>query len=306
MTEKQLIVRDEMPLTELGAVLVKSGFFADTRDAAQAIVKIMAGRELGLPTIASMTGVYIVQGRVSLSANILAAVVKRSGRYDYRVLSLDDKACEIAFFQNGQAIGNSRFTAEDAKRAGTKNMEKYPRNMLFARAMSNGVKWYCPDVTGGPVYTPEELGATVNEDGDVTEMPAVRLTELPVIKPANGHAEPVPADVPVRHLGEMATTSDQINNTAVIQASAEGKPAKFAKMGKLSVQNIKGWQDGCKDLASKFPKYQTASKDEKLTGLPNYFHILGAAAKVGYSVVDDSNFSNVIEDVAKRAAEISK
>ncbi|NCX94730.1 MAG: hypothetical protein EBX40_08640 [Gammaproteobacteria bacterium] len=33
--------------------------------------------------------------------------------------------------------------------------------------MSNGVKWYCPEVLGGiPAYTPEELGANVDEDGN--------------------------------------------------------------------------------------------------------------------------------------------
>ena len=34
--------------------------------------------------------------------------------------------------------------------------------------MSNGVKWFCPDVFGGPVYSPDELGATVDaEEGSV-------------------------------------------------------------------------------------------------------------------------------------------
>jgi len=68
-------------------------------------------------------------------------------------------ACTIEFYEDGRAIGRSRFTIEDAKRAGTKNMDKYPRNMLFARAMSNGVRWFCPDVFGQAVYTPEELRA---------------------------------------------------------------------------------------------------------------------------------------------------
>ena len=31
--------------------------------------------------------------------------------------------------------------------------------MLFARAMSNGVRWYCPDVAMTPLYTPDEQGA---------------------------------------------------------------------------------------------------------------------------------------------------
>jgi hypothetical protein len=149
-----------MPLDEimsLGQVLVKSKFFNDTSDASQAIVKILAGQELGIGPIASMTGIHIVQGRVALGANLIAGQVKRSGKYDYRVTEMSDDRCEIAFMQSGQQIGVSTFTREDAKRAGTKNMDKFPRNMLFARAMSNGVRWYCPDIFSGPVYTPEEL-----------------------------------------------------------------------------------------------------------------------------------------------------
>jgi hypothetical protein len=36
--------------------------------------------------------------------------------------------------------------------------------MLFARAMSNGCKWYTPDVFNGPVYVPEEMQAVTVED----------------------------------------------------------------------------------------------------------------------------------------------
>jgi len=40
-----------------------SGFFADTKQAAQAIVKILAGQELGFGAFASMTGVHIIQNK---------------------------------------------------------------------------------------------------------------------------------------------------------------------------------------------------------------------------------------------------
>lgn len=191
MNGQALMVKDDMSLTDLGNVFVKSGFFQDTRDAAQAIVKIIAGRELGFGPMAAMVGVYIVKGRVSLSANLMAAAVKRTGKYNYRVVELSDQACELAFLENGQDVGHSRFTAADAKKAGTQNMDKYPRNMLFARAMSNGVKWYCADVFGGPVYTPEEMGAKVNEDGDVVDMPT-SAPEQPATAPAAAQAAPKP------------------------------------------------------------------------------------------------------------------
>jgi hypothetical protein len=38
--------------------------------------------------------------------------------------------------------------------------------MLFARAMSNGARWHCPDIFGGPIYTPEELGVEVDGEGE--------------------------------------------------------------------------------------------------------------------------------------------
>ncbi len=170
----------------------KSGYFQDAREQAQAITKIFAGREMGFGPFASMTGIYIISGRPSIGANLMAAAVKASGRYNYRVVQMDDAACEIAFFEGGKECGRSRFTLDEARKAGTKNLDKFPRNMLFARAMSNGCRWYCPDVfLGAPTYTPEELGADVNEAGDVISaeftqtptQPAAKVTQPPAPKP---------------------------------------------------------------------------------------------------------------------------
>jgi hypothetical protein len=185
-TGLQLRQADEMNLAELqtlGAVFTKSGFFADTKDAAQAVVKVMAGMELGFPPIASMTGVYIVKGKVSLSANLMAAAIKRSGKYNYKVRELTAQAAEIEFFEGGESIGVSSFTMAEAREAklhqdykdnqwrDKATWKNFPRNMLFARAISNGAKWYCPDIFGGPIYTPDELGAEVDgETGEVIEI----------------------------------------------------------------------------------------------------------------------------------------
>lgn len=198
-------------LQTIGQVFVKSGFFAETRDAAQAIVKIMAGAELGFPKIASMTGVYIVKGKVSLSANLMAAAIKRSGKYNYRIRQLDDKGCKIEFFEDGQSVGFSDFTRADAQNAGLAGSDTYKkffRNMSFARAMSNGAKWYCPDIFGGPIYTPEELGATVDgETGEVIEMP-VESVEVEV--------EPVEPE-PVRNV-KLECVQPQPKQSATVSA----------------------------------------------------------------------------------------
>lgn len=135
------------------------------------------------PSEWGVTGIYIVKGKPSLSANLMAAAVKRSGKYNYRVLEHSKEVCRIAFFEGGEQIGISEFSRADADKAGTQNMDKFAKNMLFARAMSNGVKWYCPDIFLGPVYTPEELGVQVDGEGEVIDLspvsPAPKPMELP-------------------------------------------------------------------------------------------------------------------------------
>lgn len=160
---------------------------------AQIVTKIMAGRELGYGPFASVNGIHVIQGRTALGANLMAAAVKASGRYDYRVKRMDADACEIEFFERidgkRESLGVSSFTAADAKAAGTQNMAKFARNMLFARAMSNGVKWFCPDVfNGSTVYVPEELGAEVDGEGNVIDTTARVIVGPPTgTTNGNGH-----------------------------------------------------------------------------------------------------------------------
>lgn len=163
---------DQMPLTDiikLGEVFEKSGFFDDARSASQAVVKILAGRELGFGPMASMTGISIIEGKPSIGANMMAAMIRRSERYDYRIIKHDDQVCEIEFLRrNGQhwnIEGVAGFTIQEAIKAGktaSKNWQKYPKDMLFARAISRGYKRFCPDLSVGMLcYVDDELDAEV-------------------------------------------------------------------------------------------------------------------------------------------------
>lgn len=167
----------------IGDVLAKSGFFADSRRDCQAVAKVLAGRELGLPPFASMTGIYLVKGRLSLSANAMATLIQTYhfpgtivSRFRYRIRKLTRTICEIAFFERDsptaewEEVGLSAFDEEDRKLAGLggDNWKKYPRNMMFARAMSNGAKFFCTAVFAGHTpYLPDEIDerAVANEDG---------------------------------------------------------------------------------------------------------------------------------------------
>jgi hypothetical protein len=57
-----------------------------------------------------------------------------------------------------EKIGESTFTIQNATKAGLVNKQvwkDYPRNMLFARAVSNGARLFCADII--TAYTPEEV-----------------------------------------------------------------------------------------------------------------------------------------------------
>jgi hypothetical protein len=176
----------------LGKVLAQSGYFSDAKQAAQAAVKVMAGSEVGLGPIASMTNIHIVQGKVTIGANMIAALIRRHPDYDYEVTEHTDQVCSIRFLYKGKPAGTSTFTMDDAAKAGlTKNptWKAHPRNMLFARAISNGAKWYAPDVSAGaPIYTPDELGAEV--DGETLEVVKVPEQPAPMPEPEPQQIEP--------------------------------------------------------------------------------------------------------------------
>jgi len=166
-----LIKHTATEIMSIGKAFAESGMFPDIKSAAQAIVKIQAGAELGIAPFAAMSGIHIIKGKPTIGAGIMASMVKASGKYNYRVVEQTDKKCSIDFYEGKELIGNSTFTIEEAKKAGTQNLERFPRNMLFARAMSNGVKWYTPDVFAGPVYVPEEM-ESVGINGSIYDIAA--------------------------------------------------------------------------------------------------------------------------------------
>lgn len=240
-----LAIRTDSSLAEImqvGKIIASSGFFADAKEENQAVVKVLAGQELGVPPVAAMQGIYIVKGRVTIGANLMAALVKASGRYDYRVTKLDDSECRIDFMENGKKIGDSSFSMADAKKAqlAGANWTNYPRNMLFARALSNGAKWFCPDAFSGTTpYTREEI----EQDGEVEQLPQVDVKTGEIIE-----AEPVEEERPTRRAVSRQKAIDAI--TADWEARAAFYPEFRSEQRR--VNSIKGqglWPDDCESVA---------------------------------------------------------
>jgi hypothetical protein len=168
-------------LARVSDMFAKSGLFQDARDAAQAGVKIMAGQSWGIDPFNAMSGIFIIKGRPTVSAGLMAAAVKGHPKYDYRVRERSDTRCAIEFYQGSESLGISEYTIEMAKRAGLTGNDtwrKHPEAMLFARAMSSGVRTFVPDVFTSSVYTPEELGAHVDDEGMIIALPDNAVTTI--------------------------------------------------------------------------------------------------------------------------------
>lgn len=148
-----------------------SGLFTDVRTQAQCFVKIMAGAEMGIPPFTAMNSFHIIKGKTTMTANAIAARVKGSKRYDYRVMEKSAQKCVIEFYEHGQKVHTETWDVDRARKAGTQNMDKYPDAMLFARALTAGARAVCPDVVG-QYYTPEEMGAPVDAEGNYIETTA--------------------------------------------------------------------------------------------------------------------------------------
>lgn len=177
-------------IERIGRAFVASGMFGRDMDkVSKAITKIMAGQELGFAPFASMRAIHVIEGNATLSANTMAAMVKSSNRYDYDVLEKTDKVCRIAFYgmRKGKRVklGIETFDWDEATKAKLthkNNWQNYPKAMLFARCMSNGVRSFAPDVFNGvAVYTPDEL------DGDERMVVDIIEPENQIANPAVKH-----------------------------------------------------------------------------------------------------------------------
>lgn len=161
-------------MQEQANVLVKSGFMpVAIKTAEQAIAIIMQGREVGLGPMAAIRLINIIQGKPTISSEgMLGLCYKNIPGFRAEPVEDSDKAFTIRLTRPGRQPYDSRFSLDDAKRAGLLdkaggNWGRYPKAMLRARAISAGCRLIAPDALMGISYTPEEMGAIVDEDENI-------------------------------------------------------------------------------------------------------------------------------------------
>ncbi len=200
-------IRNLAEAIQVAEMMARSNAMPDLKaNAGLALLKILAGAEMGFGPFASLMDVHIIEGKPSVGAHLKAAAIKRSDKYDMEPVQHDETVCELAFYERSLPSGGEtrkmlpgwvrkpttiRLTMEEAHRRGLtrgksgikSNWAQHGKAMLYARCVTEGFKVHCPDLTGGVLaYDPDEL-----EPG-----PDQAITVEVVERPAPVQQEPEP------------------------------------------------------------------------------------------------------------------
>lgn len=168
--------RDQLDvLKEQARHVVKSRLAPRGVDTPEKVLVIaMKGREVGIPIMQALSHIHVIEGKPSMSAELMVALVQRAG-HKLRVIETTSEKCVV----EGERLDDPgrparlEWTMADARRAGVTHKgpwKSYPAAMLRARAISALCRFQFADVLAGVSYVPEELGASVDEDGQVLDV----------------------------------------------------------------------------------------------------------------------------------------
>jgi len=173
MGDTQIAVRERpselMPATideklKMAGLLAKSGLVPQTLNTPEKVfVALQWGHELGLSPMASVNNVAVINGRPTLSADIMYAMARNSHEYgglEWKVRNTEK--AEVVITRTSPHGATEKFTgyfdmamARQAGLAEKETYKKYPDRMMRARALSRACKEAFPDVFAG-IYSAEE------------------------------------------------------------------------------------------------------------------------------------------------------
>jgi hypothetical protein len=145
-------------MQQMAKIGVESNFFG-IKKPTEAMALMLIAQAEGKHPATVFSQYHVIQGRPALKADAMLARFQQAGG-SVQWTERTDKACAATFAHPQGGKCDIRWTLDDAKRAGLlsgkSNWNEYPRQMLSARVVSEGVRAVFPGVLGG-FYTPEEV-----------------------------------------------------------------------------------------------------------------------------------------------------
>ena len=191
------------------------------KNPANVLFAVEYGLMLGIHPMSAITGIHVIDGKPSASAALMSALVRDAGHrlrvsvtgtveggdlkatarltrkddpdFTFEAVWTIDRAVRAELVESYRQGTDGKWVlkATTGSRGKAGNWQKYPEAMAKARAISEVVREACEEVLCGVRYTPEELGAMVNEDGNVIDGTVVSET---LAAPAEEVIPPLSAD----------------------------------------------------------------------------------------------------------------
>lgn len=163
--ERQLEPRSMDETIRLAKYVFESRLFSAYGTPQAVLTTLLAGRELGLQAMSSLRAFHIVEGKPTMAADLIRAIVLKSGKV--RFFRCTERTPDKATFQIQRgddpvvsltytvAEGRAAFSGDDAKWAKS-GWGKNPADMCVARAGAKLARLVCPDIIHG-LYAGEEF-----------------------------------------------------------------------------------------------------------------------------------------------------
>lgn len=199
---------DTIPFSQLERMAVaaaKSGLFG-VKTPDQAIALMLVAQSEGVHPARAMQEYHVIQGRPALKADAMLARYQAGGGRVQWTSYTDDKVTGMFSHPSGGSI-EIEWTMDRAKAAGLTgkdNWRAYPRQMLRARCISEGVRATFPGIAVG-TYTAEETQDMDPRDITPEAAPSVQKAMNTAASAGTGLTEGEVAD----HMAAMEAAPDQ-------------------------------------------------------------------------------------------------
>lgn len=242
-------------LQTMAGALAKSGLFG-VKTADQALALMLVAQAEGRHPGSVASDYHIIQGRASLKSDaMLARFQQAGGRVEWHDHSNEKVSATFSHAQGGALrIDWDIARAKAAGLGGKDNWRQYPRQMLRARVISEGVRAVFPAVLNG-MYTPEE----------VQEFPAQRVTLYEsAVEAANAELQALPAPVAVEAISVEVSNDTGLEEFATAFAGKEQEVEAFL-VARKQIQAGQSWREAAgylqERVATKLPAFLQAASE---------------------------------------------
>lgn len=164
--------------------LVKSGFLPTAVNTPEkAIAIIMKGRELGIGSMEALSSINVIQGKPSVSPQLMLALARRTGELEDLKMEATDKGATVTIKRKGQSPYTTTFGIAEATALGLlqkDNYKKQPATMFQWRALAGNLRVTFPDAISG-LYTVDEMEGnetTVTTRGPIQMPKSIKETSI--------------------------------------------------------------------------------------------------------------------------------